>query len=72
MYKSAEMHFSGPNNNQVCTRKGAFGNPKGAQNEKKTGERTVLFFRVENKVGGSVCEALHEPTPVPPPTMLHL
>jgi hypothetical protein len=62
MYKLAEMHFSGPNNNQVCTRKGAFGNPKGAHNAKQNGERPVLFLRVENRVGGSVCEALLEPT----------
>ena len=54
---------------------GAFGNAKvhletarGPKNAKpKIGERPVLFFRVENRVGGNVCEALLEPSPVAPP-----
>ena len=67
------MHFSGPNNNQVCTRKGAFGNGKGPKNTKhKIGERPVLSFTFENRVDGNVCEALLEPSPVAPPPMLHL
>ena len=45
-----------------------FGNGKGPKNTKhKIGERPVLFSRVENRVGGNVCEALLEPSPVAPP-----
>ena len=45
-----------------------FGNGKGPKNTKhKIGERPVLFFRVENRIGGNVCEALLEPTPVASP-----
>ena len=46
---------------------------RGPKNAKpKIGERPVLFFRVENRVGGNVCEALLEPTHVALPPMLHL
>ena len=46
---------------------------RGPKNAKpKIGERPVLFFKVENRVGGNVCEALLEPTHVALPPMLHL
>ena len=59
---------------------GAFGNgnvhletARGPKNAKqKIGERPVLIFGVENRVGGNVCEALLEPTHVALPPMLHL
>ena len=55
-------------NGCIWERKGAFGNGKGPKNTKhKIGERPVLFSRVENRVGGNVCEALLEPSPVAPP-----
>ena len=46
------------------------GGPKNAK--QKIGERPVLIFKVENRVGGNVCEALLEPTHVALPPMLHL
>ena len=53
---------------------GAFGNGKciwerkGAQKHQTQNWRASCdVFRVKNRVGGSVCEALLEPTPVAPP-----
>ena len=55
-------------NGCIWERKGPFWNGKGPKNTKhKIGESPVLFFRAENRVGGNVCEAPLEPSPVAPP-----
>ena len=54
--------FPGPITIKFAPGKVHLGTQKGPKTQKKIGARPVLFLRVENRVGGSVCEALLEPT----------
>ena len=54
--------FPGPITIKFAPGKVHLGTQKGPKTQNKIGERPVLFLRFENRVGGSVCEALLEPT----------
>jgi len=44
-----------------------FGTERGQKRQTQNWRASCAVFRVENRIGGSVCEALLEPTLVAPP-----